>query len=127
MPRRIIHTDQAPAAIGPYSQAVEANGVLYVSGQIPIDPATGRIETTEIRDQTEQVMKNLQNVLNAALYTFSDVCKCTIFVQNLADFAVVNEVYGSYLKEGEEPARECVEVAKLPKDALVEISCTAVR
>lgn len=127
MPRQIIHTQQAPAAIGPYSQAVEVNGVLYVSGQIPIDPATGRIETTDIREQTEQVMKNLQNILKAALYTFSDVCKCTIFVKDLADFGVVNEVYGSYLTVGQEPARECVEVAKLPKDALVEISCIAVR
>ena len=119
-----IYTETAPAAIGPYSQAVKVNGVVYTSGQIAIVPATGNIEATDITGQTEQVMKNLQEVLKASGTDFSKVVKTTCFLADIADFAKFNEVYGKYITE--KPARSCVAVKDLPKGALVEVEVIAV-
>ena len=119
-----VNTDKAPAAIGPYSQAVEHNGVLYVSGQIPINPENGEL-LIGIKEETHQVMKNLKAILENKGLSFDEVIKTTIFLKDMADFAVVNEIYGSYFTEGNYPARETVQVAKLPKDVSVEISLIA--
>lgn len=122
---KYISTKKAPAAIGPYSQAVECNGFLYTSGQIPINPDTGDLIVNNIKEETHQVMKNLQAVLNEAKADFSKVIKATIFIKDMNQFAEINEVYASYLTEGKYPARETVQVAKLPKDVGVEISVIA--
>ncbi len=119
----IIHTDNAPAAIGPYSQAVRCGSLLFTSGQIAICPATGAIEATDIAAQTRQVCENLAAVLAAAGTDPSRVVKTTCFLKNMADFAAFNEVYGSYFPG--RPARSCVAAAALPKDALVEIEVVA--
>lgn len=119
-----IYTEQAPAAIGPYSQAVKAGNVIYTSGQIAIVPATGNIEAADIQGQTEQVMQNLQQVLAAAGTDFSKVVKTTCFLADIADFAAFNEIYGKYITE--KPARSCVAVKDLPKAALVEVEVIAV-
>lgn len=119
-----IYTEKAPAAIGPYSQAIKAGNVIYTSGQIAIVPATGNIEATDIQGQSEQVMQNLQNVLAAAGTDFAHVVKTTCFLANIADFAAFNEVYGKYITE--KPARSCVAVKDLPKGALVEVEVIAV-
>ena len=124
--KRIINSDKAPAPIGPYSQAVEAGGTLYVSGQIPIDPSTGALVEGDISKETHQVMKNLSAILEAAGLNFGAVVKCSIFVADMNDFATINEAYGSYFQAGP-PARETVEVSTLPKNVNVEISCIAVR
>ena len=118
-----ISTDKAPAAIGPYSQAVVANGILYTSGQIAIDPAVGDIVATTIEGQTEQVMKNLAAVLEAAGSSFDQAIKTTCFLANIADFAVFNGIYGKYFSS--KPARSCVAVKDLPKGALVEVEVIA--
>lgn len=120
-----IYTENAPAAIGPYSQAVEANGIVYTSGQIAIVPATGNIEASDIQGQTEQVMKNLSEVLKAAGTDFSAVVKTTCFLADIADFAAFNEIYGNYITG--KPARSCVAVRDLPKGALVEVEVIAVK
>lgn len=125
MAHQIILTDQAPAPIGPYSQAVKAGNTVYVSGQIPLD-ASGQLVPGDITAQTHQVLKNLTSILTAAGLTLADVVKCSIFVKNLADFVTINQVYGSYFDEATAPARETVEVARLPRDVQVEISCIAV-
>lgn len=125
MSHKIVNSDQAPAPIGPYSQAVFANNTLYVSGQIAMDPATGQLIHTDIQSETRQVMKNMEAILTAAKLTFSDVVKCSIFVRNMDYFAAINEVYGSFFGEYA-PARETVEVSRLPKNVNVEISCIAV-
>lgn len=122
--KKIISTDQAPAAIGPYAQANMANGVLYISGQIPIDPATGKI-AEGVEKSTHQVMKNLSAVLEAAGMTFRNVVKATIFLKNMDDFAVMNDIYASYLDSDANPARETVQVSCLPKNVDVEISMIA--
>jgi 2-iminobutanoate/2-iminopropanoate deaminase len=122
--KQIISTPYAPAAIGPYSQAVVCNGMVYCSGQIPLDPKTMEFVSTEIQAQTEQVMANLKAVLEAAGTGFGNVVKCSIFLSSMDDFAKVNEVYGRYFLE-HPPARETVAVKTLPKNALVEISCIA--
>ncbi len=122
--KKIISTDQAPAAIGPYAQANMANGVLYISGQIPIDPATGKI-AEGVEKSTHQVMKNLSAVLEAAGMTFRNVVKATIFLKNMDDFAVMNDIYASYLDSDAYPARETVQVSCLPKNVDVEISMIA--
>ncbi len=114
-----IHTENAPAAIGPYSQAIEAGDFIYLSGAIPINPKTNEI-AEGIKNQTVQVMDNLQAILSEANTDFSKVVKFTIYLSSMEDFAVVNEVYGSYLKKPY-PARATVEVSRLPKDVLVEI------
>ena len=120
--KQIIFTDKAPAAIGPYSQAVLSNGTLYVSGQI----ALALVEAgATIEDETRQVMKNMQAILEAANMTFENVVKCTIFVKDMNNFAAINGIYGEFFPSNP-PARETVEVARLPKDVNVEISCVAV-
>jgi len=124
MSRQVVSTDKAPAAIGPYSQAIKAGGFVFTSGQIPIDPASGKIEASDITGQTEQVMKNLEAVLKAAGSDFSKVVKTTIFLVDLAHFATVNEIYAKRFSK-EPPARSCIQVAKLPKDSLVEIEMVA--
>jgi len=121
----IINSAQAPAPIGPYSQAVRANGVLYVSGQVALDPTSGDMVQTDIEAETHRVMQNLQAILSEAGLNFIHVVKCTIFVKDLNNFTRINSVYGSYFTQNP-PARETVEVSRLPKDANVEISCVAV-
>ncbi len=124
MSKTIINTANAPAPIGPYSQAVAANGMLFVSGQIPIIPQSGDMETGGIGAETEQVMKNLSAILTEASTDFSKVVKTSIFVADMNDFAAVNEVYGRYFIN-DPPARETVAVRTLPKNVNVEISCIA--
>ena len=120
--KKIIFTEKAPAAIGPYSQAVLSNGTLYVSGQI----ALAKVEAgANIEEETKQVMENMKAILEAAEMTFVNVVKCTIFVKDMNNFATINSVYGEYFTQNP-PARETVEVARLPKDVNVEISCVAV-
>ena len=126
MSREIIRTPNAPAAIGPYSQAVRVGDTVYCSGQIPIDPATGELLLGSVEEQTERVLDNLTAVLEAAGYTLADVVRCTVFVSDMDNFGRVNEVYGRYF-ETNPPARATVEVARLPKDVDVEISCIAVK
>lgn len=125
MPKQIIQTDKAPAPIGPYSQAVKANGMLYVSGQVAIVPETGELETGSLFAETTQVMKNLEAVLSEAKLTFAHIVKTTIFLSDMSLFAQVNEVYGAYFT-GDYPARETVAVKGLPKGVNVEISVIAV-
>ena len=122
--KEIINSPKAPAPIGPYSQAVKSGNTLYVSGQIPIDQATGNLIENSIEDETEQVMKNLSYILAEAGLTFQDVLKCSIFVSDMGNFARINDVYGKYFQENP-PARETVEVSGLPKGVNVEISCIA--
>ena len=122
--QRKIHTQNAPAAIGPYSQAIVCKGMLYASGQIPIDPASGKIESDDIIEQTHQVMKNIGEVLKAVKLDYKDVVKTTVFLTDLDDFATVNEIYGGYFAEPY-PARSCVQVAKLPRGAKIEIEVIA--
>ena len=124
MSKKIISTSKAPAAIGPYSQANFINGVLYISGQIPIDPETGSL-VDGIEKETHQVMKNLKAILEEAGLTFSNVVKATIFLKNMDDFAAMNQIYASYLDENSYPARETVQVSCLPKNVSVEISMIA--
>ena len=124
MDKTIINTTTAPAPIGPYSQAVKANGMLFVSGQIPIIPATGELETGGIQAEAEQVMKNLQAILAEAGADFSNVVKTSIFLADMNDFVQVNEIYGKYFDD-DAPARETVAVRTLPKNVNVEISCIA--
>jgi 2-iminobutanoate/2-iminopropanoate deaminase len=120
-----IETDEAPAAIGPYSQAIVAGNTLYISGMMPIDPATGALAEPDIRKQAAQIMKNIDAVLKAAGYTSEDVVKTTCFIHDMADFAAFNEVYASYFTS--RPARSCVAVKELPKGALVEVETIAYR
>lgn len=124
--KRIISTPNAPAPIGPYNQAILTGNTLYISGQIPIDPATGELVTGDIQRQTRQSMENLKAILVAADASFEDVVKATIFVKDMNQFAQINEIYGSYFNEDTAPARETVEVANLPKFVTVEISMIAV-
>ena len=121
-----IDTKKAPAAIGPYSQAIVCGNMLFTSGQIPIDPATGKIEAATIEEQTEQVMKNLQYVLAQGGVSFDRVVKTTYFLSDINDFAAFNGVYAKYFPEGA-PARSCVEVAALPLGAKVEVEVIAVQ
>jgi len=121
--KKIIFTDKAPKAIGPYSQAVEINGTLYISGQVPINPETGQMPEG-IKEQTEQVMKNIGAILDAAGYSFNDVVKSTCLLSDMENFKAMNEVYGSYYKENP-PARAAYGVVKLPLGALVEIETIA--
>jgi 2-iminobutanoate/2-iminopropanoate deaminase len=123
---QIIYTPDAPAPIGPYSQAVLAGNTLYVSGNIALDPETGQLINENITEETHAVMKNMEAILRAAGFSFSDVVKCTIFIQDMGQFATINEAYGQYFKTNP-PARETVEVSKLPKNVNVEISCIAVK
>jgi 2-iminobutanoate/2-iminopropanoate deaminase len=122
--RQIVKTEEAPGAIGPYSQAVVANGFVYASGQIPTDPATGRFVEGGIREQTHQVLRNLSKVLEAAGSSLKRVLKTTVFLSDMNDFAAMNEVYASFFRD-EPPARSTVEAARLPRDARVEIDVIA--
>lgn len=123
--KTIIETSKAPAPIGPYSQAVLFDNTLYTSGQISINPETGHLVLDNIAAETEQVMQNLKAVLEKAEMNFDHVLKATIFIKNMDDFKEINRVYGSYFKEDIAPARETVEVARLPRDVNVEISVLA--
>jgi len=124
MNKQVIKTDQAPAPIGPYSQAIAVNNMLFVSGQIAIDPANGSLVSSGIEEETQQVMENLKAILSAAGVGFDQVVKCSIFVADMNDFTAVNEIYGQFFTH-EPPARETVEVSTLPKSVNVEISCIA--
>lgn len=120
----VISTSNAPAAIGPYSQAIKMGNLVYTSGQIPLNPATGQVVTGTAEVQTHQVLTNLKAVLEAAGTSFDKVIKTTVFIKDMNDFAAINTVYGSYFT-ATPPARSCVEVARLPKDVLVEIEAVA--
>ena len=124
--KRIIETNLAPAAVGPYSQAVEVNGTLYVSGQIPLDPQTMKIVEGGIQEQTEQVMKNIGAILNEAGYSYSDVVKSTCLLSDMANFKSMNEVYGKYYPANA-PARAAFAVKELPMGALIEIETIAAK
>lgn len=124
--KKIIHTDKAPAAVGPYSQAVEINGTLYISGQIPIDPATGKIVPGGIAEQSLQVMKNIGAILEAAGYRYEDVVKSTCLLSDMGNFAKMNDVYAFYYPS-EQPARAAFAVKELPLGVLVEIETIAVK
>ena len=123
--KRIINTPKAPSPVGPYNQATIYNGVLYVSGQIAIDPATGELVQEDIESETHQVMQNLQAILNEAGLTFEDVLKCTVFVSDMNAYGRINAVYAKYFDEDTAPARELVEVVNLPKFVNIEISLMA--
>ncbi|MFO7672874.1 MAG: Rid family detoxifying hydrolase [Lutibacter sp.] len=125
--KKIINTINAPAPVGPYNQAVLAGNTLYTSGQIAINPKNGELVTNTIEDETKQVMENLKIVLAEAEMTFENVVKTTIFIKNMNDFSKMNAVYGKYFIEGNEPARETVEVGNLPKFVNVEISMIGVK
>jgi 2-iminobutanoate/2-iminopropanoate deaminase len=124
--KKVISTPDAPKAIGPYSQAIEINGTLYISGQIPIDPATGKFAEGGITEQTEQVMKNIGAILKVAGYTYGDVVKSTCLLSDMDNFAAMNAVYGKYYPENP-PARAAYAVVKLPLGALVEVETVASR
>ena len=123
---KIIHTEKAPAAIGPYSQAVQAGNLLFVSGQIPVDPATGSFAGEDITTQAHQSLTNVKNILEAAGYTLADVVKTTVLLDDMANFAAVNAVYAQFVTENC-PARACFAAKALPKGALVEIEAIAVK
>ncbi|WP_313385384.1 RidA family protein [Chishuiella sp.] len=125
MKKEIIYTTKAPEAIGPYSQGIKINGLLYTSGQIPFDVNKNELVTTGIKDEVHQVMKNIIAILDAGKTNINNIIKTTIFVKDLNDFNDVNEVYASYFTDENYPARECVEVARLPRDVNVEISVIA--
>ncbi len=122
--KKIIHTEQAPKSVGPYSQAVETGGMLFISGQIPIDPATGKFVEGGITEQTEQVMKNIGAILEAAGYSYADVVKSTCLLSDMDNFAAMNAVYGKYYTENP-PARAAYGVVRLPLGALIEIETIA--
>ena len=122
--RDVIATDQAPKAIGPYSQAIKAAGLIFTSGQVALDPATQQVIAGDVAAQTDRVLKNLSAVLQAAGSSLDKALRCTVFLKNMGDFAAMNEVYGRYFKNAP-PARSTVEVARLPKDVLVEIDVIA--
>ena len=124
--KKVIHTTNAPKAVGPYSQAIESNGMLFISGQIPIDPATGKIVEGGIQEQTEQVMKNIGAILQEAGYSYGQVVKSTCLLDNMDNFAAMNEVYAKYYP-ADPPARAAYGVVKLPLGVMVEIETIAVR
>ncbi len=125
--KKIIATKQAPAPIGPYNQAVLANNTLYISGQIALNPKTNSLVLSSIEEETKQVMENLKAILNVENLTFENVVKSSIFISNMNNFGIINQVYGSYFNTESAPARETVEVAQLPKSVNVEISMIAVK
>ena len=125
--KKAILTEKAPQPIGPYNQAIQYDNMIFVSGQIPLNPSNGKLVDSGIRDETEQVMENLKHVLYKGEMKFVDVVKTTIFLKSMDDFSVVNEVYGKYFDGSEPPARETVEVSKLPLNVNVEISCIAIK
>ena len=124
MKKEIVSTDKAPAAIGPYSQAVKYGGLVFTSGQIPLDPVSGEVVSGDIAAQTRQVLKNLQEVLTAGGSSLDKIIKTTVFIKDMNDFSVINEVYASFFTQSP-PARSTVEVARLPKDVRIEIEAVA--
>tara|TARA_Y100000748_G_scaffold96120_1_gene80192 strand:+ start:559 stop:942 length:384 start_codon:yes stop_codon:yes gene_type:complete len=126
MKKEIISTSQAPSAIGPYNQSIKVNDTLYISGQIPLVPKTMELVSGNIEEETHQVMKNLESIINKAKMTFKNVVKSTIYLDNMKNFSKVNNVYGSYFEKGDEPARETVAVRSLPNGVRIEISMIAV-
>lgn len=122
----VINTEKAPAALGPYSQAIEVNGTLYVSGQIPFIPETMTCVSDDVQEQTKQSLENVKAILEEAGYTLNDVVKAGVFIKDMNDFPLINEIYAQYFSENK-PARACVEVARLPKDVKVEIEVIAVK
>lgn len=124
--REAVHTDQAPAALGPYSQAIVAGNMVFVSGQLGLDEKTGNFVDGGISEQTDKALKNMKAVLAAAGAAFEDVTACTVYLKDMNDFAAMNEVYAQYFT-GVAPSRAAIEVARLPKDGIVEISCIAVK
>lgn len=125
MKKEIINTEKAPAALGPYSQAIKTGNTIYVSGQIPLIPETMEIISDDVQEQTKQSLENVKAVLEAAGATLNDVVKASVFIKDMNDFAKINEIYATYFTENK-PARACVEVARLPKDVKVEIEVIAV-
>ncbi|WP_010280481.1 RidA family protein [Bacillus timonensis] len=123
---RTIYTDKAPKAIGPYSQGTQFNDIIFLSGQIPVDPATNEVVESDIVVQTHQVMTNIKSILKNEKLTMENIVKTTIFVKNLEQFSIINEVYGSYFGS-HRPARSTVEVSRLPKDVLIEIEVIAAK
>lgn len=123
--KKVISTDKAPAAIGPYSQAIEVNGMVYTSGVIPVVPETGEIPEGS-KEQAKQALTNLSNLLQAAGTSMNNVVKTTVFIKEMDDFGTINEVYATFF-EGDFPARSCVEVARLPKDVMLEIEAIAIK
>lgn len=123
---KALHTDKAPAAIGPYSQAIEVNGMVFASGQIPLDPATGNVVESGIKEQTHQALTNAKAIMEAAGLSLANVVKTTVFMADMADFAAMNEVYSTFFTEPY-PARSAVAVKALPKGVLVEVECIAAR
>lgn len=124
MEKQVVSTDKAPAAIGPYSQAIKAGSMVFTSGQIPINPATGEVVAGGVEEQTKQALENLKAVLEAAGTHMKNVVKTTVFIKNMNDFAAINKIYSEYF-EAPHPSRSCVEVARLPKDVQVEIEAVA--
>ena len=122
----VISTDKSPAAIGPYSQAIEVNGMIYTSGMIPIDPSTGELVTGSVEAQAEQAISNLEALLAASGSSIEKAVKTVVFISNMDDFGKINEVYAKHFKEPY-PARSCVQVARLPKDVAIEIEAVAVK
>ena len=122
----VISTDKAPAALGPYSQAIEVNGMIYTSGMIPIDPSTGELVTGSVEAQAEQAISNLEALLAASGSSIEKAVKTVVFISNMDDFGKINEVYAKHFKEPY-PARSCVQVARLPKDVAIEIEAVAVK
>ena len=125
--KKAILTNKAPLPIGPYNQAINYENMLFVSGQIPLDPDSNELVNTGIEDETNQVMKNIQAILTEAGMSFKDIVKTSIFLKDMDNFKIVNEMYGNYFKNIIPPARETVQVSKLPLDVNVEISCIAIR
>ncbi|MDE6887982.1 MAG: RidA family protein [Eubacterium sp.] len=125
--KKILSTNDAPQAIGPYAQGVDTGKLLFLSGQIPIDPQKGEIVAQDVKGQTRQVLENVKAVLTSAGCTMESVVKTTVFLKNISDFTNMNEVYSEYFTEGSYPARSAVQVAALPKDALVEIEVIALK
>jgi 2-iminobutanoate/2-iminopropanoate deaminase len=126
MDKKVIYSDNAPEPIGPYSQAIQAGNMLFVSGQIALQKSTATLVSSSIEEETDQVLLNIKDILDAAGFEFSDVVKCSIFLKSMSDFPKVNERYALYFKQNP-PARETVEVSALPKNVNVEISCIAVK
>lgn len=124
--KTIISTDKAPQAIGPYSQAVEVNGMIYTSGMIPINPADGTLITGSVEEQADQALKNLKAIVEESGSSMEQVIKTTVFIKDMNDFAKINEVYARYFTDNY-PSRSCVEVARLPKDVLIEIEAIAMK
>ena len=122
--REVIYTKNAPQAVGPYSQAIKANGFIFISGQVAIDPATQQVSDGDVKTQTDLILRNLSNILEAAGSSMSKAVRCGVFLKNMNDFAAMNEVYGKHFSSAP-PARTTVEVARLPKDVLVEIDVIA--